>query len=329
MLLKFFKRPLPIVFISILLLAMIIWLKALVTKSWTPFPFDIIQMPLFDVFQEYLTRSIIIDKISGFVIMLLSALYLIQINSKYIIVKQRTYLLALLYILFSSSFLPLQRLNPSALAALFLIISMDYLFSIYESKSVNNSVFMGAFFIGIASLIYLPAAFYILIAFVAIIILKANHLRDWIISVIGFLTPWFFVGVYYYLINDDLYFIADIVEKNWTSLSGNKVYGLSFILFYAFGGIIFFISTLYLLGSLPTLKIKNRQFFSLFLWFLFVTAIITFLLPFSSIEIVYIASFPVAFLVTNFFVSTRNKFWPETLFSILFALAVVLQFIGP
>jgi hypothetical protein len=327
MLLKFFKRPLPIVFATIIVLAILLWLKSFLTGLSVIFYFDEVQMPLYALIANIISNNGYLAKILAFTIVLLTGLYLIQLNSKHILIKQRSYLPAFLYILLASSFLPMQRLNPAIFAAIFLAIAINFLFSIYDEKEPLDKLFKASMFISLAMMFYLPSIFYIVLVFISIIIIKTFNFRDWIAVLAGFITPWFFYFFYQYLINDNLWAIPQIIEAVWNTERVKTDYGLFFNIFYYFNGLLFLISAAFLLRSINTQKINIRKYHTILLWFLVITFFVNVFVPFCSIELSYIAAIPVSFIVSNFLTSSRKKFWPEFLLIALFAIAIIMQFL--
>jgi hypothetical protein len=52
------------------------------------------------------------------------------------------------------------------------------------------------------------------------------------------------------------------------------------------------------------------------------------LIPSTSLEIFVIAAIPVTFLLANFFVFLKSRFWGEFLFSLLLIAVVVMEFLA-
>jgi hypothetical protein len=52
------------------------------------------------------------------------------------------------------------------------------------------------------------------------------------------------------------------------------------------------------------------------------------LMPSTSFEIVVIAAIPVTFLLSNFFVFLKSRFWGEFLFSLLVIAVIVMEILA-
>lgn len=327
MLLKFFKRPLPSVFTAIIIIAILSWLKSFLSEENFPFYFDNNAMPLYSIVLNIVNGSVFWERALAFLVIVISALYLIQLNTKHILIKYRTYLPTLFFILLSSSFLPLQRINPAIFATFFLILALDNLFSAYESSKSLDHLYKASFLVSIASLFYFPAIFYIGLVIISLFILRSIGFRDWIVSIFGFITPWFFLFFYHYFFNNNIQAIPDIVSNAIEPIDVIRYYGVVFTVFYSFAGFILIISSIFLLSSFPTQKISTRKYLGIFLWFIIISTLIAFFSRFSSIEIIYLAAIPATFIFSTFFTFSRNRFWPEFFFTTLVLVAVLMQFL--
>ena len=327
MLLKFFKGSAPSVIAVIIVLSVLLWLKSFINPAYAPFYFDDYSMPLYALLKTVTRGNLMLEIAISFTFTLISALYLIQINTKHILIKYRTYLPALLYIVLASSFTPLQRLNPAVISSIFILIAIEYILSTYEKRNSLDSFFRANFFIGIGSLIYLPMALFVIPVFISLIILNSTGIRQWLSAFFGFIAPWFFAFVYYYVWHNSSDMLFAIISESLTPIKTSTFYGVPFSVFYSFIGLLLILSVFFLLGNLPTQKINIRKYYSVLIWLVLFSAVIAFFSPFSSIEIVYIAALPSSFIIANFFTFAKNKFWTELFFWILLIVSASLQFI--
>lgn len=327
MLLKFFKGSTPAILATIILTSLLIWGKSLFSPEVFSFYFDDYPMPLYALFKGLMGEHILIEKIVTLIITIASALYLIQLNTKHILIKYRTYLPVLLYILFTSSFIPLQRINPAVFASPFLILATDNLLSSYESRNSLDRFFRASFYIGVGSLIYLPLAIFIALAFLSLIILNNTGIRQWLAVLFGFITPWFFAFIYYFVWQNSARTLFKIIAQSLIPIGENHSYGVAFTIFYPFIGLLLVISLLFLLRNLPTQKINIRKYYSLFFWMVLLSGVLVLFSTFSSIEMVYLAAVPSTFIIANYFTFAKSKFWTELFFSIMLAITILIQFL--
>lgn len=141
MLLKFFRQSLPQVILVIILMSVLLWLRSFFSDMVEPFYFESIQMPFYSLVVKWISNNLLLGRIIAFIVMLITGFYLLQINSKHIVIKQRTYLLSLFYIILVSSLLSLQQLNPAVFASFFFVLAIDHILSIYHKEVVLDNLF--------------------------------------------------------------------------------------------------------------------------------------------------------------------------------------------
>ncbi len=327
MILKFFKRPLPSVLAAIIVLAVLGWLKSFLSGEVHPFYFDNNQMPLYSLAVSIIRGNHLAGKIFSLSLLIICAIMLIQLNTKHILIKYRSYLPALIFILLSSSFLPLQRLNPALFASFFIILAIDNIFSSYDSANPLHHYFMASFFVALSSLFYAASASLFILIIISIIILRPTGFRGWLVSIIGFITPWILLFFYYYSFNDEIRAIPRILSslseiniKTWQSQ------GVFFTTFYSYASLLIIIALTFLIKSLYSQKISTRKHYSIIVWCLIILSAAAFLSPINSVEIAFLLAIPSSFILSNYFTFTRRRIIPEVLFGIFIVLALMMQF---
>ncbi len=326
MLLKFFKQSLPQVIATILLLAILLWLKSCFTGIVSPYYFESISMPFYSLITSWILNNVLAGKIVAFIMLLFTGFYLLQINSKHIVIKQRSYLLSFFYIILLSSIISLQQLNPAVFAVFFFVFAMDHILSIYHKENVLDNLFRAGFYIAIASLFYAPTIFYIIAALLSIISIRSFNAREWFALFFGLITPWFFFFFYHYLVNNDLKAVINRLLSNLLTEVNNDNNSVLHYLFFSYCLLLFIITGIYLVKTISTEKISVRKFHGAFFWINIVTLLIFIIVPTVSNEILYFAFIPIVFQFTHYFTTSKRKFWPNVLFLLLFVFSILMQF---
>jgi len=92
-------------------------------------------------------------------------------------------------------------------------------------------------------------------------------------------------------------------------------------------GLCSLVSLFFLLSVISSKKIKSRKTFTVLIWVLVISLTVYFALPSVSVEIVYIISLPLSYIMAHYFIFSRKKIVPEILFTLLFIIVIVLQVI--
>jgi len=326
MFLKFFRQTLPQVIIVLIILALVLWLKGLYTEQLYPHYFDSIKMPFYAFIIKWLPENIVYSKAIAFIIMLFTAFYLLQINSKHIVIKQRTYLPAFFYILISSCFISLQRINPAIFSALIMVFVFDHIFSLYHKENALDNIFKASFYISLASLFYAPSIFYFFTLLMSIMSIRTFNIREWFVALFGVITPWFFFFLYHNIINTDISTLLHNLGLSLLTPVNHDSDGIIVYLLFIYCAVLILVTSFYLIKTIPTQKINVRKYHGVFFWFNVVSVFVLVFISSVSFEITLIAIIPFTFQFSHYFTTTKRKFWPEVLFLLLIILVAIMQF---
>ncbi len=326
--LKLFKGSQPALIIIIPLLTGLIWLKSFLQPTEFELTYDLYEMPLWDILNTFLGNNVIIRKISAIILLIVNALWLSRINTKFILVKARTYLPTLFYGFICSSFLPLQDLNPALIAVTLFIQAVNLMFESYKEEKLSYKYFESALLISCASLFYAPAALFMVIVWIGLSILKTPRWRDWIFTIIGFIFPYIFILTILYFTDTDIpgYFSNFIV--NFKITRGFDYLGSVEIIYFSFLLLLILVASGTMIGVYQGLKIYARIYYRVFFWIFLFTMGIFFGLYNRSFELIYFSALPVSYLLTFYFYSIRSRLIGEILFSIFIGLIIVVEVMG-
>ena len=168
----------------------------------------------------------------GFLLLFLILFFLIRfINRKNYLSGQSAYVLLFLAMLFGI-FPETMNVGNVFISHLALLFGFRRLYSIKSNKSVKQKIFDFGFWVGVASLFYMWSSIFLLLIFVAIIDLKKNEVRNFIIPIIGFITPLFLVFTYYFMTDGtDVFFSKLIFEYNIDYLPPTILFSISILSF--------------------------------------------------------------------------------------------------
>jgi hypothetical protein len=327
-LLRLFRSGQPFLLLVIPLLAVLMWMKYLLLPQPVHMSFEPNPMPLYQLFNHLLEGKEILGKIVTLSLLLFIAFWLSKINTRFIILQHRTYLIAVIYLLIVSSYLPLQQLNPAVFATVLLVFSIQIMLDSYRKEGLALGFYLAAFLVSIASLFYARAALLMFVVWTGLSLFRTFHWREWAFTFFGFATPVFFLFSYYYLMGQDL-------AENWESIRYNFVHdrGMDYIntwyiVFYSYLFFTILVASRKMIRSYQILKIYIRKFYRLNFWiFIFVMAV--FLSIYSRApEMIYFSSIPVAYILAFLFFNTRSRLAGEILFGLLFAGFALLLYLN-
>ena len=309
MLLRILKTNTTFGYLLIPLLTILAWLPQLGSDTWQPMVFDAHPMPLFELITNYIALDSPVSMILAMVLLMIFGFYLISINSRYVILSERTLLPTFFFILIVSSLTPLHRLHPALVAVLFFLPALDRLLSSYKMERLSYNYFEASFLIGAGSLIYFNLMYYIILVWVALLILRPVIWREWMFSILGITVAWAFFASGYYLIHDTITPVVDLFITSFTVKDQYIFISLPEIIFFSFLLLLIFFSSLRISGALPKMKVLPRKTFVLFFWTWALTLLMYFLIETANIELLIVAAIPVSFLLSHYVLSLRSGFW--------------------
>lgn len=310
----------------ILLLLFATWLATLLGKSPTySFLFDSFSMPFYRALASYLNRYPLWQNIVSIALFLISGIYLLVLNNKYIILKSRSYLPILFFTLSSAAFLPIQRLNPALVSLFLVLLCINHLFAIYQNHNPLDNLFRAGLAVGVATLFYGPAVVIAIWALLTLLVLRPFNLREWFVLIFAFTVPWLIYMSVLFIVNDDILkpyhaFLTSIFTE-WEPAIDDKI----FRIFGGFLAIPFGVSIFSVFPKLTFQKKIIRRYYTVLLHLFIIGLLAFFFIPGVSYEIFYITAVPSAFIVSSYFSDAKPNFWNELLLWLPIVGAIVVQ----
>lgn len=230
------------------------------------------------------------------------------------------YLPGMSYLLLSSLFLDWQRFSAPMLITTFLILVWYKTCSLYNNQSPKGAIFNLGFVLGIGALIFIPVFLFILLLVIGLLIFRPFKLPEWLIAVLGFLTPFYILYSVKFLNAGNLsfdnyqtiiYHVPHFAAFNW------KWTGVLLALVLLFAG--FFLQQ----KNMRRQVVHARKCWALLYWYF----LIAFMITFFGGEVVQnwiLAIAPLSALVAAAFFYFPNK-WISMVLSwalLLFVIAI-------
>jgi hypothetical protein len=111
---------------------------------------------------------------------------------------QQTYLPALLYIVFAHFFFDAYLLSPPLLCMLFLLLALSRAVQALTNRPPDDAIFFMGFWIGIASLFYLPSLIFLPAFLFSLIIFTGTQPKQYLLLLVGAALPLASAALYFY-----------------------------------------------------------------------------------------------------------------------------------
>lgn len=313
-------------FVTVLLACVACWVVSYLNSVGYPVYGEVTAPPLWNAICKMLPGKAFTYAI-GMLLMLGGAFLLHRANYILVLIREKTLLPFLFYVLFISTnpdFLPLKSTSVGVFC---LILAIYQLFTSYHDLQAKSNAYNAALLIGIGSLLWIHILWFIPLFWVGMYNFRTLNLRTFLASLLGVGT------VYWFLLGWCIWF-ADFTPFTFPFAT---LFRLN-LLMPAGIGLVDWIGIL-LMASLTTISainiitheyedtLRTRQFLS----FLILMAICTFAMYFlyeqASEEFLETACIPASILIAHFFTVMRGRiiFWTFYSSIVIFIVLLILR----
>lgn len=257
--------------------------------------------------------------VAGLMIYVQAILFNRVVNNHALLTKP-SFLPALLYVTSASLFMPFLILSPPLICNFLLIWIMDKFLKVGKSANAIMIMFDIGMIIAIGTLIYFPFIVMLVMLWLTLLLYRSFSWREWVSGLVGFLTIFFFIGVYYYW-NDSL----SMFYKIWLPL-GNKfpsVFKINYNDYLVLVPVLvmMILAALQLRENFFRSFISTRKAFQM-LFFMFIVALVSFYTkPDFRLYHFLLCVPPGSVLLAYYFSNARKRWFYESLF-LVFVFAI-------
>lgn len=317
MLVRFFRSHQPVLLLIIPLLAAVLWLPGFLHPATLVIKH---QMPLFEFFTKPLLAYPWAGAIVAFLLLLIQAFLFNYILYKYEITGKSTYLPVFIYLIFTSFSPALLSLTPLSFAGIFVLLALNRVLAIYRNTSALSPCFDAGFLVAIASLFYFPAVVLLIFLLIAVLVLRPFSGRELLIVLLGFLLPYIYVQVWYFV------FVPDGLEYLWIDKMLFPIINHDFTfnsdIAQPYGELALFAGLAAVLSigrgsDAANRSVQHRSNITVLRWLFIISAITLLFAPNLSYTCFYLALIPILILITNYFLWARIVWLSEIILWVL------------
>lgn len=134
------------------------------------------------------------------ILLFLQGVYLTSIVARHRLFMKPSYATAFAYISLSSLLPAFSYFSPQLLVNWLLLFALDVSLRFTQPQSPRKLIFNVGFLLSLAALIQFSAIGFLLLFFIALLMLRAFNTSEWVVAILGYLTPlYFFAGILFLL----------------------------------------------------------------------------------------------------------------------------------
>jgi hypothetical protein len=326
MLLRLFKGNSPALIFLVAIIFAAVWISAFIRPSAAALPVAAHDpMPLYGLLVSLTGNSGFAGAFFPALMAALTAFLLVNFNTSSFFISERTYLPALLYILAGGLFPEFQSMNPALPASILLVLGMIRIADSYRKQGLANNFFDAGLLISTGSLFYANLIWFGIMVFIGIIIIRNINLSEFLIAILGILTPYFLVTGIFYVMGKDPDTVLNLLRDNLFIRTAHYHFTRLAIVSLIIASVIVLAGLAHLYSLLNIKKIKARKTFSLLIWLFFISVAVYYASPSVSVEMVWISAIPCSYFMTHYFIFMKRKLVPEIFLYLIFIMVILIQ----
>lgn len=283
-----------------------------------PFARLLLDIPLENAFSP-LTNVLI-----ALSVLIVQSLIFNRIINSYSLLGKPTFLPALLYVTTGSLFSPFLLLSPALICNFLILWMIEGFLSVYKRDEVSSVMYDLGMIVALGTLIYFPFIAMLPLVWICLIIFRPFNWREWIAVIIGFITIFFFLAVFYYW-NDSL----EKFYRIWLPLASKFPTNLRINLYDSL--VLIPVAIILILGFFQLQKnffrsvVQLRKSFQLF-FFMFIIGLGSFYLKQDLVLYHFLLCAPPAsVLMAYYFLHANTRWLYESLYFVLLASIIYFQ----
>lgn len=258
----------------------------------------------------------------AFLLLFTQAITFNQLANGQKLMQKPNYLTGMSYLLITSLFKEWNMLSAPLIVSSLMVWVWAKMSSLSNVKNANGTLFNTGIVIGIATFFYFPSIAFAALMIFGLVIIRPFRLAEWIVSLLGILTPWYFLLSYVFLTDK-------LKNYKWPGVSVSlprfydNAWALAAIIIVVFTTLVgfFFIRKNYLRQLVQT----RKSWSLVFLYF-----IVAFFIPFinasHSFEYWILCAIPLSAAAGAAFFYPEVKWFPKALHWLMVAFVAALQY---
>jgi hypothetical protein len=239
------------------------------------------------------------------------------------LIQKPNYLPAMSYLLITSFFAEWNVLSAPLVINTLLIWVWAKMSTLYNNPHAKSTLYNIGIVIGITTFFYFPSLTFSLLIIFALVITRPPRIAEWIIAILGIVTPWYLLFAWLFLTNRLYSFQLPGIKVGYHLLAQNnaRYVGIIIILLTAIAGG-FFVQL-----NLRRQLVQVRKSWGLMLLYLVVALFIPFVNVTHNFQYWILATVPLSAFIACFFFYSNKKWLSLTVHWIMVAFVIYMAYI--
>jgi hypothetical protein len=242
------------------------------------------------------------------------------------VVEKQNYFPVFIYLAISIASINPTQVTPQAFTNVFVLYATYKLLDTYRKEAALNQIFEAAFWLCVSAFITISSIISFPLFFITLLILRPFYWREWIVAIIGFLSP--------ILLYESVAYLSDF--NQWYFIKATRLF-FDFLKLPAFSEYYLPLSILLLVLFLISLfsglvggfgnTVKKQRTKSILLWYVFLSFLGFFSGGSNGSSIILTYALPLSFFIGDFLFGLKSLKITNTILTMIM-LCVVLVFLA-
>jgi hypothetical protein len=282
-------------------------------------------MPFYNLMFGAIHTIPVLNHFVALLLIMLIAYLLIRIGVRDQLLRQRSLMPAIFFILFTAA-LPASRVvSPALIASIFYLLCFVILFEVHGQRPDTLSIFSASLVLVLGSMFYLKMIWFIPLIWVSLSTMRQVTWRELFYPVAAYLFLALLLFTWFWGIRDNGAGFGALIAENLSFSGGFQAYHFSAYLLYGFMILLVGIASIHMVLRFQSMKTAVQKIYQvMFYIFLAGTLFFVFVSRFDPTSLVFIA-FPLSFVLSNYFHRKKSPWIHELVLWILVGLVVYVQ----
>jgi hypothetical protein len=225
------------------------------------------------------------------------------------------------YLLITSIIPDWNVLTPGLIINTIMVWALPYMIGLYQNQKPKAHLFNIGFGFGICSFIYFPSIYLLLLLIIALALFRPLRISEWLVTIIGVLTPFYFLMVYFF-VWDHMEQVSKIIPAH--NLVIPKIaYNWKFWVSFSLITFPVVIGLLMSLTNASRMLVQMRKSWSLMIYYLFIATFLPFINNYGGINHFIITVVPLSIFCAAFYWYPKKKSFAELTIWMSFAWIII------
>jgi hypothetical protein len=323
MIINIFKKNYTLQLLLLAIVPIVFWTQSFINPpELINNKFD---MPIYKIVYDWAKDYRLFSSIAAFVLVILQGLLINQMFTNHHLSQKNTFLPAFIYILLMSCSYQSMTLNSMLFSNLLTIFALYFFLRCSDKKEGIDEIYNSCALLSLASLFFAPAILFIIWIWLGLIIYKLYKWRSWLMSLLGILTPYVLICIYYYLNGIDIQSTLLSQTNHWLHFDFDFLNEPIQVVYIA-ALVLFSIPAIFTALSSRSNRVIEYRKKSAVMFSLLIISLIPFFLCKTEYNMSFIFAPSLAFFLSNFFLQYHNQRKINTFFIIFILISIIKVF---